>query len=113
MPPGKGEAAERRAADFLLTKKVRILARNWRCRMGEIDLIADDGGILVFVEVRYRAKGRFGGAADSITAAKQARLVAAAQLYLATLPRMPPCRFDAILLDGDDAPRWLKNIIEL
>ncbi|WP_269530816.1 YraN family protein [Chitinimonas sp. BJYL2] len=113
MSISKGAAAESLAADFLAAQGLRLLGRNWRCRQGELDLIADDRGTLVFVEVRSRKGGRFGDAADSITASKQAKLVAAAQHYLATLSRVPPCRFDAVLLDGDAAPRWLRNIIEL
>lgn len=112
MSQHKGAAAEQQAADFLVQQGVRILARNWHCRRGEIDLIVDDAGTLVFVEVRSRAASRFGDAAASITASKQAKLVAAAQHYLATLSRTPPCRFDAVLLDGPSPPRWLKNIIE-
>ncbi|GAB3245050.1 YraN family protein [Chitinimonas naiadis] len=108
----KGAAAEQRAANFLTERRVRIVARNWRCRLGEIDLICDDAGTLVFVEVRSRSAQRFGDAATSITPSKQAKLIATAQLYLATLKRTPPCRFDAVLIDGEDEPRWLKNIIE-
>jgi putative endonuclease len=109
----KGDDAERRAELFLLKHGLRILARNWRCRMGELDLICDDKGTLVFVEVRSRGASRFGGAAASITAQKQARLIAAAQQYLGTLSRTPPCRFDAVLFDGNAEPEWLKSIIEL
>lgn len=113
MSQHKGAQAEELAARFLVQQGLSLLARNWRCRQGELDLIAIDGATLVFVEVRSRAASRFGDAAASITASKQAKLVSAAQHYLATLPRIPPCRFDAILLDGSAAPRWLKNIIEL
>lgn len=113
MSQNKGAQAEAAAANFLQAQQVSIVARNWRCRMGELDLIANDAGTLVFVEVRSRSSQRFGGAAESITASKQAKLVAAAQHYLATLSRTPPCRFDAILLDGGAAPQWLKNIIEI
>lgn len=112
MSIAKGAAAEQAAADFLVAQRLKIVARNWRCRLGEIDLIADDRGTLVFVEVRKRSDPRFGDAAASITPAKQAKLIAAAQLYLSTLPRVPPCRFDAVLIDGNGAPRWLKHIIE-
>jgi putative endonuclease len=59
-----------------------IVGRNFRTRFGEIDLIARDGSTLVFVEVRLRTSSRFGGAAESITTAKRARLVAAAREYL-------------------------------
>ena len=80
-----------------------IVERNFRCRRGEIDLIARDGETLVFVEVRLRTRRDFGGAAASITAAKRARIAAAALFYLGRLPRTPPCRFDAVLLDALDA----------
>ncbi|PHV11660.1 YraN family protein [Chitinimonas sp. BJB300] len=113
MSQTKGAAAETLAAAYLVQRGLSIVVRNWRCRMGELDLIANDAGTLVFVEVRSRAVGRFGDAAASITASKQAKLVAAAQQYLATLSRTPPCRFDAVLLDGTAEPRWLKNIIEI
>ncbi|GHD55033.1 YraN family protein [Jeongeupia chitinilytica] len=106
-----GAAAEQRAADYLCTQGLSLVARNWSCRRGEIDLICRDGNTLVFVEVRQRASGRFGGAAASITPAKQARLVAAAQTYLLGVSPVPPCRFDAVCIDGD-AISWLKHCIE-
>ncbi len=109
----QGAAAETQAAAYLQQNGLKILARNWSCRFGEIDLIAQDGDTLVFVEVRQRASSRFGDAASSITASKQAKLIATAQIYLASQKkRTPACRFDAILLDGDTPPRWLKHIIE-
>ena len=101
------------AERFLEGKGLVIVARNYRCRLGEIDLIAQDCGTLVFVEVRLRASARFGGALASITASKQRKLVAAAGLYLSRLRRTPPCRFDAVLLDSLEAPRieWLRGVI--
>src|SRR5512140_2966210 len=78
-----GAQAEALAAKFLAQRGVVIVERNWRRRCGEVDLIARDGDILVFVEVRLRRHGEFGGAAASITAAKQSRLIKAAGLYLA------------------------------
>jgi len=109
-----GAQAELLAAAFLEARGLRILERNWRRRCGELDLVARDGGELVFVEVRLRRRGDFGGAAASITAAKRSRMIAAAGLYLARLDRTPPCRFDAVLLDALDASRieWLRNVIE-
>jgi putative endonuclease len=109
-----GAQAEALAANFLARQGLAIVERNWRRRCGELDLIARDRDTLVFVEVRLRTRGDFGGAAASITAAKRARMIAAAGLYLARLARTPPCRFDAILLDALDPPRidWLRNIIE-
>lgn len=108
-----GARAEALAAEFLVARGLTIVARNFRARRGEIDLIARDGATLVFVEVRLRRSQYFGGAAASITRAKSARLLAAAQVYLARLGHEPPCRFDAVLLDGLDAAHiaWERDIL--
>ena len=108
-----GAQAEALAADFLAARGVRIIERNFRRRCGELDLIARDGDTLVFVEVRLRTRSDFGGAAASITAAKQARMTLAARAYLARFPDPPPCRFDAILLDGPEPPsiEWRRDVI--
>jgi putative endonuclease len=113
MSLSRGAAAEDVAVRFLEARGLAILARNFRCRMGEIDVIARDGDTLVFVEVRLRRRSRFGDAADSITAAKERKLVAAAEFYLARLARTPQCRFDAILLEALDAPsiEWRRDVI--
>jgi putative endonuclease len=95
-----GARAEAQARAFLEARGLRVIAQNFRTRRGEIDLIAQDGETLVFVEVRQRRSAAFGGAAASITSAKRARVIAAAQAYLATLSSEPACRFDAILIDG-------------
>jgi len=110
----EGAAAEQFAAEFLMRQGLTLLTRNYRCRFGEIDLIMRDGDTLVFVEVRLRRNFRFGGAAASIDPRKQRRLILTAQGYLARLPKIPPCRFDAILLDNAQghAPEWLKNAFE-
>jgi putative endonuclease len=109
-----GNEAESLAAAFLAQRGLTIVERNWRRRCGELDLVARDGDTLVFVEVRLRTRGDYGGAAASITAAKRMRLIAAAGLYLASLPRTLPCRFDAVLLDALDPARieWLRNVVE-
>ena len=109
-----GAAAEALAARFLAAHGLTIVERNWRRRCGELDLVARDGDTLVFVEVRLRRRSDFGGAAASITAAKRARLTAAAGLYLARLARTPPCRFDAVLLDALEPERieWLRNVFQ-
>lgn len=108
----RGPAAEALAAEFLQARGLAIVERNYRCRGGEIDLIARDGETLIFVEVRMRSGAAFGGAAASITAAKRRRLAFAALHYLARLDREPPCRFDAVLLAGLDPRRieWLVDI---
>ena len=101
------------AAAFLVARGLVILERNFRCRLGEIDIIARDGETLVFAEVRLRTRRDFGGAAASIGTRKRSRLTAAALYYLGRQSGTPPCRFDAILLDSLDDGRieWLKNII--
>ena len=99
-PVSRGDAAEALAAAFLEARGLSIVARNYRCRFGEIDLIAKSGGTLVFVEVRARTSDAFGGAAGSITRAKRRRLVAAARHYLARHAADSACRFDAVLLHG-------------
>ncbi|KAF0812890.1 hypothetical protein IGB42_02735 [Andreprevotia sp. IGB-42] len=107
----RGQDAESRAAVFLQQQGLVVVARNWRCKAGELDLICRDGKTLVFVEVRQRSSGTFGGAAASITAAKRAKLWAAAQSYLMTVRPTPPCRFDAVCIEGERID-WWKNCIE-
>lgn len=106
----RGEPAERLAAAFLEGEGLKIIERNYRCRFGEIDLVAANGTTLVFVEVRARESEAFGGAAGSITAAKRKRIVAAARHYL-TQNRTPrPCRFDVILIRGrEQRVEWLPD----
>ncbi len=108
-----GAHAEGLAAKFLEARGLVIVDRNFRTRRGEIDLIARDGAVLVFVEVRLRRSQYFGGAGASITAAKCARLTAAARAYLGRLGAEPPCRFDAVLLDSLDPARieWERDIL--
>lgn len=107
-----GKSAEGRAEKMLKDAGLVILARNYRCRLGEIDLIAQEGDTLVFVEVRCRSRSDYGSAAESITPAKQRRILAAARHYLAGLARTPPCRFDAVTLDAGGEPVWLKAAFE-
>jgi putative endonuclease len=109
-----GARAEALAADYLARQGLALVARNFRTRHGEIDVIVRDRDTLVFVEVRLRSSAAYGGAAASITRAKRARLIKAAHAYLATLAREPPCRFDAILLDGLDPARiaWERDILQ-
>jgi putative endonuclease len=105
-----GRAAERLAAEFLEAQGLKILERNFRCRAGEVDLIARDGHTIVFVEVRLRAGGAFGGAAASVDARKQAKVLRAARYYLAGKPEQP-CRCDVVALDRLAAERiqWIRD----
>lgn len=108
-----GAQAEQAAAQFLQRHGLRLVLTNYRCRFGEIDLILRDKETLVFAEVRQRSRSDFGGAASSIDSHKQQRLILTAQHYLASLPRLPPCRFDAMLLDAAGNIDWVKNAFEL
>ena len=106
-----GYSAEDEAARFLVDHGLAILARNYRTRFGEIDLVARDGGTLVFVEVRLRRNDRCGSGAESIGEHKRRRIVSAARLYLARVRPEPPCRFDVVTLDGG-APEWLRGAFD-
>ena len=106
----RGESDENLAATFLERQGLKILERNYRCRFGEIDLVASGGGTLVFVEVRARRSNAFGGAAGSITAAKRRRVVAAARHYLAARRSRHACRFDVVLVQGTERGiEWLQD----
>jgi len=107
----KGEDAEKYAASYLQKQQLTLLQQNYHCRFGEIDLIMRDDESLVFVEVRMRTSEAFGGAAASITASKQAKLLRTARHYIAELNTEPACRFDVVLLTGSDGKKieWIKN----
>ncbi|MDD5299609.1 MAG: YraN family protein [Gallionella sp.] len=109
-----GAQAEQWAAQYLLQQGLKPVTENYRGRFGEVDLIMRDGAALVFVEVRLRRNTDFGGAAASIDARKQQRLIRTAQQYLAGLAHIPPCRFDAVLMDDAQGAnvQWLKNAFE-
>jgi putative endonuclease len=109
-----GVQAEQWAVRYLQQQGLKLIAQNYRSRFGEIDLIMQDGTSLVFIEVRLRRNADFGGAAASIDAHKQQRLIRTAHQYLAGLAHTPPCRFDALLLDdmkGENV-QWLKNAFD-
>jgi putative endonuclease len=109
-----GKRAEALAADYLRAQGLRLVARNYRTGHGEIDLVLDDRGTLVFVEVRYRASDAFGTPAETVDARKQARLRATAEHYLlARGGSKSPARFDIVAVRGPlDAARleWLTNV---
>ena len=91
-----GRWGEAQAADFLRGKGFAIRAANWGCRFGEIDLVADDGAYLCFVEVKLRKSAAYGTAGAFVDRRKQNRLRAAAELYLAGHPTVLQPRFDVI-----------------
>ena len=106
-----GDAAEDAAARHLAAAGCRIVARNARYRDGEVDLIARERDLLVFVEVRMRGSSRFGGAAVSVDSIKQKRIVRAAQHWLFAHhgERWPACRFDVVTVDGNGTIEWIRN----
>jgi putative endonuclease len=106
-----GQAAEDVALAELSRHGLVLVERNFRCKGGEIDLVMQEQSTLVFVEVRKRADRRHGGAAASVTAAKQGRLIVAAAIYLQRYKHPPPCRFDVVAIDGTQLD-WLKNAFE-
>ena len=115
----RGDAVEAAALAHLQARGLRLISRNAAARDGEVDLVmldarARDGHAVVFVEVRYRASSAFGGGAASVDAAKQRRLVRAAQRFLLAHPHFAeaPCRFDVVETSGDPySPHlnWLRD----
>jgi putative endonuclease len=105
-----GTAFEAQALEFLQRQRMRLVARNVTCRGGEIDLVMRDrDGALVFVEVRARAGGRYGGAAASIGVHKRQRILQAARYFLMTRGGgASPCRFDAVVFEGHRLV-WLRD----
>ena len=110
-----GFSAEQLAQEFLLRQGVRIVHRNFRCRLGEIDLIAQDDRCLLFVEVRYRGSGSYSRAGLTVDYHKQRKLIRTAALYVAKRPHFDNSvvRFDVIAIDadahGDYEINWIKD----
>jgi putative endonuclease len=99
-----GQAGESAAEQYLRRKGYRIVARNLRSPVGELDLVAEDGQVLVFVEVKARRTDTFGGAIHAVHERKQKKLIQLAAQYLARHHiKNRLCRFDVVLLQGTDA----------
>jgi putative endonuclease len=106
-----GNNAEDEALEFLYAKGLTLVARNFRCKGGEIDLIMQTEAELVFVEVRLRTHAGFGGAAASVSGTKQRRLRIAAQVFLLKTygpARWPACRFD-VLAHERSGINWIQG----
>lgn len=99
-----GAQYEEKAARYLEAQGYRIVERNYRCKLGEIDLIARDGTYLVFVEVKYRTDAHSGYGFDSVDVRKQRRITRAASWYLyeKQIREGQPCRFDVVSFLGDE-----------
>ena len=106
-----GELAEARAEVFLVQQGLVKRAKNYRCKLGEIDLIMDHADILVFIEVRLRTHQAFANAAESVTIRKQQKIIKTAQYYLQEhqLTDKANCRFDVIAFSDNGAPEWIKD----
>ncbi|MBU1049129.1 YraN family protein [Candidatus Bipolaricaulota bacterium] len=96
--PMHGDESEERACRFLKERGYRVVARNWRTRKGEVDIIARDGGVLVFVEVKARTSDGFGGAEAAVDHPKQVRLISAARAFLEKTQCELPTRFDVVAI---------------
>jgi len=105
----RGTAIERRAAEYLQGKGLTLIERNFRCRVGEIDLVMRDREHLVFVEVRYRKQNNFGDPVATVDARKQRKLILSAQHYLKLKGLDLPCRFDVLGITGAAQPQWIKD----
>ena len=91
-----GREGEAKAAEYLRKKRYEIIGANYRCRFGELDLIAKKRDLVIFVEVKLRKNDRFGAAADAVTLSKQNKLKKAALAWLAATNCTAPTRFDVI-----------------
>jgi putative endonuclease len=111
----RGAACESIAALFLEAHGLEVLARNLRCRAGELDLVCRDGDVLAVVEVRQRARDDYGGALASVTAAKQRRIIRAARFFLERRAAADAAtlRFDVLAVQGSPLGthriRWIKD----
>lgn len=106
----RGIAGEQRARDLLENHGLHCIDSGWRCRLGELDLVMQDGAVIVFVEVRARRRENAVSAIESIDAGKQKRFVRAARAWLAAHPAAAdrPARFDIVAIDGENT-RWLRD----
>jgi putative endonuclease len=114
----RGRRYEAAALAHLESHGLKLLGRNFRCRGGEIDLVMQDGEVLALVEVRMRGSADFGGAAASVDARKQGRLITAARVLLRMRPDLArlPARFDVVAIDGADRDatiEWIRDAFRL
>lgn len=105
----RGQQTEQLACAYLQASGLSLVARNYRSRFGEIDLIMENEHCLVFVEVRYRKHQQFGGAAASISVSKQQRLIRTALAYLQHAKSQKPARFDVIAVDAQQRINWIQQ----
>lgn len=106
----KGAQKEEQVCACLLSKGVKIVERNFRCRQGEIDIVGIDGAYLVFFEVKYRSSASRGSAAEAVGHAKQKRICRVADYYrmIHQCAEDTPIRFDVVAIDGEKFT-WIKD----
>lgn len=112
MTQKKGELGEDKALDYLSKQGLKLVARNYRCRLGEIDLVMNDPVYLIFIEVRSRINTAFGGGLASITYAKRQKIIKTTSHYLLThkINERQPIRFDVVSIDGQSGElQWIKD----
>ncbi|MGJ8691616.1 MAG: YraN family protein [Thalassotalea sp.] len=111
----KGDYTENLAKNFLIENKLKIIAQNFNCRYGEIDIIAKNADAFIFIEVKYRKQNQFGGAISAVAISKQEKIRSTAQFFLQQHQLNEyntPCRFDIVAIDGNiSKPQitWLPN----
>jgi len=112
-PKNIGDQAESMAENYLRNKKIKIIERNFRAKTGEIDLIADHQGTVVFIEVKFRKSTNFGEPFETVTRSKQRKIIQTSQIYLQKNPKLAnkACRFDVISIHNKDI-NWIKNAFD-
>jgi putative endonuclease len=117
-PGSRGRWAEGLALDYLRDRGLKARTSNYRCRIGEIDLIMEDGKTIVFVEVRYRRHYNFGNAFETVDRRKRSKVLSTASHYLQNTPGAAgrPCRFDVVSVSGQDGEHqlhWIPDAFEV
>ena len=108
----RGDHHEKIAANYLVSQGLKLITSNYNSRYGEIDLIMHDKNVLVFVEVRYRRSNKFGGAAMSITPAKQRKIALTAMTFLQKNNKTDHhCRFDVVAISEYET-QWIKSAFD-
>ena len=109
-----GDEAEQTAQRYLEQRGLNLLQKNYQKKVGEIDLIMQDGDFTVFVEVRYRDNNEHGGSVCSINHNKQRKIIRAAQCYIQEIDDVElPCRFDIVGIEGQDQIEWIQDAFSL
>ena len=105
---GTGTFYEEAVCNYLKNAGIEILERNYRCSMGEIDIIGTQGDVLIFFEVKYRKNDSFGDALEAVDLKKQKKIINCANYYLAFKQNDKYIRFDVIGITGDNI-KWIKD----